>query len=179
MVLKNGSMKRRPASLHWLRQGTVRQLHRYYRDAMTSCRPSRVTSLPSFGGTSASTRSVRSPTDECTAGAWSWSPGISIRNFAEETTGPPKFLENPNCPFAMAPFRLRQDCRHQTIAVQQHWPLVQDQQRLPRKVFRSSIAWLSDSLSTLRSARYHAPRKTRFRPLVRRYRAGFPPARSR
>ena len=27
------------------------------------------------------------------------------------------------------------------------WPLVQQKQRLPRKVFRSSIAWLSDSLS--------------------------------
>jgi hypothetical protein len=59
------------------------------------------------------------------------------------------------------------------------WPLVNQQQRLPRKVFRSSIAWLSDSLSTLRSARYHAPRKTRFRPLVKRYRTGFPPARFR
>jgi hypothetical protein len=30
------------------------------------------------------------------------------------------------------------------------WPLVCKKQRLPRKVFRSSIAWLSDSLSTLR-----------------------------
>jgi hypothetical protein len=33
-------------------------------------------------------------------------------------------------------------------------PLVCTKQRLPRKVFRSSIAWLSDSLSTLRSAGY-------------------------
>jgi hypothetical protein len=31
-------------------------------------------------------------------------------------------------------------------------PLVSEQQRLPRKVFRRSLAWLSDSLSTLRSA---------------------------
>lgn len=30
------------------------------------------------------------------------------------------------------------------------WPLVIERQRLPRKVFRRSIAWLSDSLSTLR-----------------------------
>ena len=58
-------------------------------------------------------------------------------------------------------------------------PLVSEQQRLPRKVFRRSIAWLSDSLSPLRSAGCPAPRKTRFRPLVRRYRAGFPPARFR
>ena len=34
------------------------------------------------------------------------------------------------------------------------WPLVCKKQRLPRKVFRSSIAWLSDSLFTLRSADY-------------------------
>ena len=34
------------------------------------------------------------------------------------------------------------------------WPLVCKKQRLPRKVFRRSIAWLSDSLSTLRSAGY-------------------------
>ena len=56
------------------------------------------------------------------------------------------------------------------------WPLVCEKQRLPRKVFRRSIAWLSDSLFTLRSAGCPAPRKTRFRPLVRRYRTGFPPA---
>ena len=59
------------------------------------------------------------------------------------------------------------------------WPLVFQKQRLPRKVFRSSIAWLSDSLSTLRRASYPTRRKTRFRPLVRRYRTGFPPARFR
>ena len=34
------------------------------------------------------------------------------------------------------------------------WPWVISHPRLPRKVFRSSIAWLSDSLSTLRSAGY-------------------------
>ena len=34
------------------------------------------------------------------------------------------------------------------------WPLVIKRQRLPRKVFRRSIAWLSDSLSTLRNADY-------------------------
>src|SRR5262249_12736341 len=37
------------------------------------------------------------------------------------------------------------------------WPLVSEQQGLPRKVFRRSIAWLSGSLSTLRSAGYPRP----------------------
>jgi len=36
------------------------------------------------------------------------------------------------------------------------WPLVLPKQRLPRKVFRRSIAWLSDSLSTLRRTGYPA-----------------------
>ena len=59
------------------------------------------------------------------------------------------------------------------------WPLVIEWQRLPRKVFRRSIAWLSDSLSTLRSAGYPTPRKTRFQLLVRLCWTGFPPARFR
>jgi hypothetical protein len=67
------------------------------------------------------TRSVRSPADECAAEAWSWSPGSSGRDFAEETTGSPKFLGNPKCPFAMFS-RRRQDCGHQTITVPQRGP---------------------------------------------------------
>ena len=55
------------------------------------------------------------------------------------------------------------------------WPLVCEKQRLPRKVFRRSIAWLSDSLSTLRRVSYPTRRKTRFQPLVRRYWTGFDP----
>ena len=102
------------------------------------------------------TRCFRSSTDECAAEAWSWSPGISGRDFSEETTGPPKFLGNPNCPFAHVPIRRRQDCLHQTVHSAAAWPLVEQRQRLPRKVFRRSIAWLSDSLSTLRRTGYPA-----------------------
>ena len=46
----------------------------------------------------------------------------------------------------------RTDCTRPSSAAA--WPLVIEWQRLPRKVFRRSIAWLSDSLSTLRSADY-------------------------
>ena len=149
-------MIRRLASLPWLRSGTVRQFHRYYQGAMTSCRPSRRTSLPSFGGTSASTRSLRSPADECAAGAWSWSPGVSGREFAEETAGSRKFLGNPDCPFAhvqSTPAGLRSPDHCGGAA----WPPVPQKRGLPRKVFRRSIAWLSDWLSTLRRAGYPRP----------------------
>ena len=81
--------------------GRVPLLQRYYQSATTSCRPSRRTSFPSLGDTSVFTRCFRSLTDECTAKAWSWSPGVSSREFAEEATGPPKFLGNLNHPFAV------------------------------------------------------------------------------
>src|SRR5262249_11400777 len=71
--------------------------------------------------------------------------------------GSRKFLGNPNYPFAhvqSTPAGLRAPDRCGVAA----WPLVSEQQRLPRKVFRRSIAWLSGSLSTLRSAGY--PRLT-------------------
>ncbi len=63
--------------------------------------PSRRTSFPSLGGTSAFTRCVRSLADECAAKAWSWYPGVSNRGVAEEATGSPKFLGNLDGPFAM------------------------------------------------------------------------------
>ena len=46
------SAGRRFASLHWVLQGEFPQLRRYYQSATTSCRPSRRTSFPSFGGAS-------------------------------------------------------------------------------------------------------------------------------
>src|SRR4029078_9310889 len=101
----------------------------------------------SLGGTSAFTRSVRSPADECAAGAWSWSPGGSRRGIAEESTGSPKFLENPHCPFAhgqSTPAGLRVPDRYGTAA----WPLVSELQGLPQLGFRRSITWSSVSLVT-------------------------------
>ena len=102
MFLKSGSMIRRLASLHWLRAGgrspASPVLSRRY-DFPPSLPPHFVTfvwrylnahsfcSLPS--GTSVPLR------------AWICSPGLSSRDLVEETTGPPKFLENLNGPFAM------------------------------------------------------------------------------
>ena len=98
-----------------------------------------------------STRCFRSPADECAAGAWSWSPGNSGRDVAEETTGSPKFLGNLDCPSA----RVLTDAGrtpapdHFGAAA---WPPHAQVQRLPRVDSRRSIARLSDSLSTLRRA---------------------------
>ena len=174
MFLNNGSVIRRLASLHWLQLGAVRHLRRYYQDALTSCRSSHRASLPSLGGTS----------------------GPLVVFAPRRTSAPPgPGVGNPVSPAGILP-RKRQDLPSSwgTSIIRLHmflptpagllapdhygaatWPLVCEQQRLPRKVFRRSIAWLSDSLSTLRTRVTPTQRKTRFQPLVRRYWTGFHP----
>ncbi len=120
---------------------------------MTSCYPSRRTSFPSFGDTS-----------------------VSLVIFAPgRTSGPPRpGVDNPVSPAGMLP-RKQQDlpsswgismvrlpCSKPTPAgllapdhtVQQRGPWSSTGRGSHDWVFRRSIAWLSDSLSTLRSAGY-------------------------
>ena len=83
-------------------------------------------------------------------------PGISRRELTKETTGSRTFLGNPNYPFAhvqSTPAGLRIPDRYGSAAR----PLGSQKQGLPRTVFRRSMAWLPDSLSTLRSAGYPRP----------------------
>jgi hypothetical protein len=141
-------------------------LQQYYQSATTSCRPSRRTSFPSFGGTSVlhslcsllGGRVCRQGLELVTRYL---RPGFQRGN--DRTSQVPG---NPNCPFAHVPIRRRQDCLHQTVHSATAWPLVLQKQRLPRKVFRRSIAWLSDSLSTLRRTGYPARVLRRHRPLL-------------
>ena len=124
------------------------------------------------------TRCVRSLADECTAKAWSWSPGISSREFAEETAGSPKVPGEPQCSVChvlVTPAGLLAPDHK----VQQRGPWSSEGRGSHDSLFRRSIAWLSDSLSTLRRAGYPTPRKTRFPLLVRLYGTGFSPARFR
>ena len=153
MFLKNGSMNRRLAFLHWLQPGAVRQLRRYYQDAMTPCRhPAalrflrlavpRMHSLLSLPGgrvrrqglelvTRCLRPGIRRGANRVLPSSW----GISIvrLHMFQSDAG-------------------RTACTRPYSAAA--WPLVIERQRLPRRVFRRSIAWLSDSLSTLRRARY-------------------------
>jgi hypothetical protein len=149
-------MIRRLASLPWLRAGTVRQLRRYYRGVMTSCRPFRRASLPSLGGTS-----------------------VALVLFAPERTSAPlrPGVGHPVAPSGVCrgddrisqvlgeprlsvctcstptPAGPRAPDRYSAAA----WPWVIERPRLLRGVFRRSRAWLSDWLSPLRSAGCPAP----------------------
>ena len=88
----------------------------------------------------------RSPTVECAARAWSWSPGVSGRETAEERAGSPKFLGNLDSSVCHVPNRRRRDCLRQTIAAQQRGPWSSQGKGSHDWDFRRSIAWPSDSL---------------------------------
>ena len=122
VFLKNGSMIRRSRFPPQGPPGRVPLLQRYYQSATTSCRPSRRTSLPSFGGTSVALVLFAPRRTSAPSRPGVGNPVVSDRDVAEETAGSPKFLGNPDCPFAHVPIRLRQDCSHQTITVQQRGP---------------------------------------------------------
>jgi hypothetical protein len=153
VFLKSGSMIRRLASLHWLQRGEVRQLHRYYQDAMTSCRPSRRTSFPSLGDTSVSL-ALFAPVR--TSGP----PGPGVGNPVSPAGKLPR--KQQDLPSSWGTSMIRSPCSKPTPAgllapdhkVQQRGPWSSQGKGSRNGVFRRSIAWLSDSLSTLRRAGY-------------------------
>jgi len=175
-------MTRCLASLRRVRLVVVPRIHRYYQDTMTSCRPSRVTSLPSFGGTTRCTLfALASECDSC-------KPGVLLTRYSFRgiSCGDDRISQVPGqpqlsvCSCSSTPARwFAPDLVTLGASVfgATTWPLLRERQRLSQNEnLRSSITWLSDWLSTLRHVRYLTQRKTRFRPLVRRYRTGFPPA---
>jgi hypothetical protein len=123
---------------------------------MTSYRPSRRASLPSLGGTSASLvrfapRRTSAPTR----------PGVG-HPVSPAGNSPRRRQDLPGSwgisivrllVFLPTPAGLHAPDHHGATA----WPLNAQVQRLPRWVFRRSIARLSDWLSTLRRADYSGP----------------------
>ncbi len=122
----------RHVSLDWVCRPTLRfppqgppervpLLQRYYQSVTTSCRPSRRTSLPSFGGTSVALvafapRRTSAPSR----------PGV-VDPVSPAGILPRKRQELPSSwgtPIVRLHMfsRLRQDCSHQTITVQQRGP---------------------------------------------------------
>ena len=131
--------------------GRVPRLRRYYQGTATSCRPSRRTSFPSLGGTV-----VASPFRSRRRGmpprrAWSWSPGISVRD-------PPRRRQDLPSSWGTSLAHLPMLLDSGGTALPRPFgtgarPWVEERPRLPRETdFRSSIPWLLGWLSTPRSA---------------------------
>ena len=145
-------MIRRLAFLHWLQLGAVRQLPRYYQDAMTSCRPTRRTSFPSFGGTSVALVAFAPRRTSAPPRPGVGDPGLQPGccrggDRISQVLGESQLSV---CTCSATPAGLLAPDHYGAAT----WPLVCEQQRLPRRVFRRSIAWLSDSLSTHHRGRY-------------------------
>ena len=119
--------------------GRVPLLRRYYQSATTPCRPSRRTSLASLGGTSCvhsfgslpggrvRRRGLELVTRWLRPGCRGGGGRIS------QVPGGPRL---PVCPVQSTPAGPLAPDRYGAAA----WPLVSEQQRLPRKVFRRSLA---------------------------------------
>jgi hypothetical protein len=154
LVPPTGSARRPRPSLHRLLRGEFAG----FPGTMTRCDslpPFRRASLPSLGDTRrcVGTFAPGGPERPTAGQGFIFRPPLPDF-YAWRWSGPPRFPESPHCPFAMFFDAGRTAAPDQYGAAT--WPLVCEQQRLPRKVFRRSIAWLSDSLFTLRRTGYPA-----------------------
>ena len=122
----------------------VPPLLRYYRGTTTSCRPSRRASLPSLGGTTgALPLSLARRGGVHPRRAWSWSPGISGREFFRGDDRISQVPGEPRFPFAHV-LRPRPAETPLTIARRPHGPRAGNDEGADENIdFRGSIAWLS------------------------------------
>ena len=142
-------MTRRPAFLHRVPGGRVPLLHRYYQGAPTSCRPSRVTSFPSLGGTTVTpVFAPRSPTPTPRPGGFlvrcSREPPAVEAGRISHVPGEPQLCL---CP-ALRPRPARP---HQATAAWRRGPRGTHCEGVRQvDTFRGSMTRLQHSLSTLR-----------------------------
>ena len=153
MFPKNGSMTRRLAFLHWLQRGEVRQLQRYYQDAMTPCRLP--VALPCLRLTVPRFHSLCS----LLGGRVSRQGRELVIRYLQPVI---RRGANRVLPSSWGTSMIRLPCSKPTPAgllapdhtVQQRGPWSSQGKGSHDWVFRRSIAWPSDSLSTLRDANY-------------------------
>ncbi len=170
------------ASLRRVRQGAVPRVRRYYQDTMTSCRPSRVTSSPSFGDTTVCTRAFALAQPNATTQAWSWCPVSPSGMFPWKRQDLPSSSRDPNCPFAHAratparrPLQTRRRSSASLFSEQPHGPRDGHAQGSRKnKTFEAQSHGFQTRCLRFVTSRYLAQRKTRFRPLVKRSLDGLP-----
>ena len=150
----------------------VPRLPRYYRGAMTSCRPFRRASFPSLGNT-APALEFRPHTAERCRGRFSGvgHPVSPAGSLSAETAGSPTFLGNPDCALALLfdPGRTGGIRPYDAPAR----PPQRPRRRLPRKLaFEAQSHGFGTGCLRFAVQVAHTPRKTRFRLLARLFRTG-------
>ena len=136
----------------------VPRLQRYYQDAPIPCHSFRVAPFPLLGDTTGAigyfrvSRRHHLQSDRPGVG----NPVSPAGIFRVEMAGPPKFLGNPNVHLLMFfdPGRTNDAYQFASLVL---LPLKRKRKLRRKFLFRGSIAWLLNSLSTLRSAGYPGP----------------------
>ena len=156
MFPSDDSVTRHSASLHWLPRATVRQLHRYYQSAPTSCRPFRPTHCSFVWRYHALLRLMRKRGVAVCRLLIGTAPVPQSSSFARargDKAGSPRFLGTP---FAnMLCSSTPADPMHPATTTHSVLPSVRLTTSAPRSVtFRGSITQPVRSLSTLRGSDY-------------------------
>jgi len=149
MFPPNGSVTRRPASLHRVLSGWSSPASTVLPGRCDSLRPSLRARLPSLGGTTRCTHCFAPPRRGVRRrGPRVWDAGCPLPAVAVETSGPLTFLRNPLC---LCPaLRPRRTGRPRPITRRPTWPPLKPRRRLPHFDFRGSITRLQHWLSTPR-----------------------------
>ena len=170
-------MIRHPASLDRVPVGPVPPLQRYYQDATISCLPSRRTSFPSLGGTTVASaiRSVWLEMPKPPAGgveAFAGHPPSrpSCRGKGRTSQVPAR----PQWPVRHA-LRLRRNRTRLAMIAAATWPPLREPRGLPQGTFGAQYHGFQARCLRFEVRVTPTRRKTRFRPLARRYRVGFSP----
>src|SRR3990172_8270313 len=171
----NGSMTRRPASLHRVSPGGIPRLPRYYQGAATPGRPSRLASFSfarryhaaACGSLPRTTNGKRPRTRRL---VW-----LALGRFVVvETAGPPTFLGNPSC---LCPvLRPRRDDAYQAIRYAHAAPAESTTKAPAFGSFEAQSHGLGTRCLRFAGRITPPPRKTRFRLPARLYRTGLIPA---
>jgi hypothetical protein len=171
LVPLGGSARRQRPSLPWLLRGEFASFNGTMALCDSRC-PSRRASLPSLGDTlRCACRFAPGGPGHPTAGL-----GFVVRSprpdhAAGKQAGPPRFPDNPMslCPV----LRPRQDRAHQAIAVCRHGPRSDHNEGSHEFIQLSRLNRTASGLAVYASSGVlPRRRRTRFRPLAKRYRTG-------
>ena len=138
---------------------------------MTSCRPSRRTSLPSFDGTTQALSFRPHAAERCHARVfWSWSPGTSVRDYV---SGNGRISYVPGKPAVLLPCSpTPAGPTHQALTVRRRGPRYVHGEGSHKVAFEAQSHGFGTGCLRFAGRVTPTPRKTRFRLLARLFRTG-------
>jgi hypothetical protein len=171
LVPPAGSARRQRPSLPWVLRGEFPSFSGTMALCDSRC-PSRRAPLPSLGDTLRCACCLLPAVQDTQPRAWGSYSGPQCRTKAQGDKPGLPGSRTTRYPFALFFDPGRTDLTRPLRWIGMAPAMSTTKAPATKSIFRGSIARLQDSLFTLRPARCHARRKTRFRPLAKRYRTG-------